>query len=186
MPSAPYPISGVVYESYETDSSQDTGVNAVSVRVYNVTNSEYSSWVTTNSSGQYTIDLANMTTAYLDNDVIFIETLFVSGVNASSSCERIVVDTGVGSDTQNLYLHSGIMTENTTKLYTVILHNKSTAAGSIKFYSRINGRLVLQMNVGSNTLGVSPLFNSNEGIHCNGGFFKINSEKTIDSNEVWR
>lgn len=183
----PYPISGVVYDSYLVDSTQTTPCTDGSVRAFNVNTQEYTDWVSTNASGQYTIDLANLLSGYSNGDVIFLDVREVNGIDSGSINYRLVVDTGVGSASQDCYLLGSIaIVDHTTDIYDVICYNNSTVAGNVRFYNRANGRLIFTMNVGSNALGICPAFNSNKGIHANGGFFRTVSVKTLGNWVVWR
>ena len=183
----PYSVSGVVYDTYLTDSAQTTvcGVNT-QIRAYNVTNKEYLDWTNANSSGQYTIDLANFTSGYVNGDVVFLEIRINSGVTFASISYRLEVDTGVGSASQDAYLLGGWTPDVSCQLINAYSYNNFTTAGHVKFYERYSGRLILAQAIGLNALGINSPFNSHHGLHANKGFFRVASVKTLDNWVVWR
>jgi len=65
-PIQPYPVSGKIYD---IDSTAEGGV---SVKATNVRTGE-SIMTATNSSGEYTLDLANLSSGYNTSDIIFMQ-----------------------------------------------------------------------------------------------------------------
>jgi len=93
MSAVPYPISGIIYDS---DSEV---LNGVTVSVIN-TDSNEELTTTTNSSGEYILDLANLTSGYRNGDLISIYSSY--GRRYSEQFHTVVTSTGYG--TKNLTL----------------------------------------------------------------------------------
>jgi len=93
MSATPYPISGIIYDS------DNNVINGVTVSVINTSSNEELT-TTTNSSGEYVIDLANLTSGYMDGDIISIYSSY--GRRYSEQFHTVVVTTGIG--TQDLTL----------------------------------------------------------------------------------
>ena len=92
MTTTPYPISGIVY-----DIDGSSVVEGATVTVYNeTTGEELSESVTTNSNGEYTVDLANFPSGYSDGDVIVVKAT-KSGTDKIKEY-RTTVDTSQGSE----------------------------------------------------------------------------------------
>jgi len=97
MPYTSYPISGVV-----KDSDNSTLLEGATVTAYNETNEEEISITsTTNSVGEYTLDLANLTTSgYADEDYIVLKVTYPDSDKIAQY--RFQVDTDVGYEEKNL------------------------------------------------------------------------------------
>lgn len=119
MTGTPYPISGKIYD---TDGS--TALQGVLVGARNITANEYlpaSAQAVTNSSGEYTIDLANLTSGATKGDVIEVLVFKPSGRYA---IYETIVDTATGAETKNI----------TTSAFTYTTPGKVAAlVGGIRF-----------------------------------------------------
>jgi len=140
MVNTSYPVSGVV-----TDQA-GANLEGARVTVYNKTKDQ---WLresvhggTTNSSGQYTIDLGNQITQWEDNDVIFL--VFyerdADGAKFSNAEYRFLIDEGAGSTTQNAVIHSGPAMTGRGKVLSVSLSNTTGSALWVQLYDRFNDR----------------------------------------------
>ena len=94
----PYPVSGII-----KDVDNSTVLKDVIVTAYNETkNEEITVTSTTNSSGEYTLDLANFPTDYENGDTIILKAT-KSGTDKIKEY-RFTIDTGEGSEEKNLTL----------------------------------------------------------------------------------
>lgn len=96
MPILPYPISGTILDV------NSVAIENAIVEVYNLRNAEFIS-TKTDSSGGYIVDLANLTSDYVDNDLILVRAYKGGKLFKFKESEQ-TVDTGVGSLTVNLTL----------------------------------------------------------------------------------
>ncbi|MBW6469624.1 MAG: hypothetical protein K0A90_00200 [Methanosarcinaceae archaeon] len=141
MPASPYPISGVVYE---IDTS--TVKASATVIAYNQRTTETVT-VTTNSSGEYSLDLANLSSGYNSGDVIFISAYF-GNESIDYRTTTSASDTVGGSETKNLYLMFGPSHAYfDTKLLSGIVTNAAAAVGYMKFYDRTNDLEIMDIRV---------------------------------------
>lgn len=145
MTLTPYPISGIVYDIDGT-----TALSGVIVKLRNITTGEWlpqSAWSTTNSLGEYSIDIANLTgSGYSNNDK-----LQVTAYTALKSMNfRHTVDTVTGFLNQNMPLHHGGAIFSTAYLISAIAHNASATARTIQLFDRKNDTLILPIRVPAN------------------------------------
>ena len=151
MPVAPYPISGVVMDTNST-----TRVSGATVIAWDVTQ-QTSTQTTTNTNGEFVMDLANMSVDYADDDRVQIITFTGTGSNHRSLDHRHLVDTAVGtSDQGNMVLkptedHYFNSIGNPMNVVGYIATNTSGTARSIELYDRRNDRLILPIEVPANT-----------------------------------
>jgi len=136
MTETPYPISGVVYD---TDNS--TVVELATVLAYNQTNNESLS-VTTNSSGEYSLDLANYDTDWTAGDVIFI-----SAFIGQKSVDYRTTVSGTYEE-KDLYLMNGASHAYfDAELLSGLISNTADAVGNVKFYDRTNDLEIMDVRV---------------------------------------
>lgn len=100
MPATPYPISGIVYAPDNT-----TAVNGAKVVAYNSTSGEATA-TTSNSSGEYIVDLANLTSGYDSGDVIYLSA-FTGRRSVDYRTTTTAGDDVGGSESKDLYLMWG-------------------------------------------------------------------------------
>jgi len=133
MTTTPYPIGGTV-----KDIDASTLVEGATVIVKNATKGTQLS-TTTNSIGEWLIDLANFTgaTPYADNDVIYV---IIDYPNRYEHY-RTTVDTAVGAETKNLILRAGSNPASTSqfnyggcRLYAGTISNASGGALTVDLY----------------------------------------------------
>ena len=179
MTTTPYPVSGTI-----SDTDNSAAVSGASVTVFNRTtpgtnNSNYMS-ATTNSSGQYIIDLADMPSGYSNGDKLIISASY-SGCSVES---LHTIDTAAGSHTANMTLMSGTSGSGDSNYYGV-LHSvvfSHSAAATIAFYEKNTGVEKLVLRLGSS--GTTSVYLGPEGIHFNGGIVRVPSAAGVKCSMV--
>ena len=98
----PFPIDGIVL-----DIDGSTALNAAKVIVLNATTAERTSGIT-NSSGQFILDLANLTSGYSNGDKLQITAFYGTGTAIRSLSKRYTILLTDGAKALgNMILHEG-------------------------------------------------------------------------------
>ena len=144
MARTPYPITGIV-----TDVDGSTLMASATVRVIDVTLGENIE-VTTASDGSFSADLANLTSAYSDDDAI--QVVVYDSDKVKSTDFRHTVDTGTGNyDVGTIYMHWTKPILGTSRLLALIASNKSDSAEyTIDLYDRTNDHKILTFDIDTN------------------------------------
>ena len=169
MPVIPYPISGHVYD---TDAS--TAVQGAHVSVYNSrTHESFLGQGTTNASGEYTVDLANLPSGYADGDVVYLLTWY----GRKSVEYRITVDTSIGSSEQDMTLHfQDYFPGDQVRLQAYSISNQHASALRVDLYQREDDTVIISVNVP--TADTKTAHFGRRGIVFKGGIAIIPSDYT--------
>jgi hypothetical protein len=182
MPSIPYPIDGIVY-----DIDGSTVVSGAMVVVLNTTTHEKTS-TTTNSLGQFILDLANLTSGYSNSDKTQITAFY--GTDSGQRClsKRHTVDIGTGSYAiGDMVLHSGTEPIITCSITFAAHTNSHSGNLYVTYYDRTNDNLAFRIEALAGT--TQPLPFGYLGKVMAGGFIRIFEDDTSgrsNSVEVWK
>jgi len=172
MPNTPFAIAGYVY-----DVDGSTVVEGAIVGAFNFTKGEwldYSKKCTTNSSGEYTIDLANLTTQVANGDVIYV---YVTYNNKSANARAILTTANItaGSWDLNLYLRWGNLKINEYGAKTIDVEGinsfvaSGTAAKTISIVGVTNDNLLIPINVAQH--GTTSARIGKPSLYARGGYW---------------
>jgi len=182
--SPPYPVSGII-----NDVDGSTVLENVRVTAFNSNTNEWmigKGAISSNSLGEYTIDLANFSSGYTDNDVIFI----LAYIGKYKSMEyRITVDTAIGSTTQTIIMHWQeyfvAPTDDliqVTRLRAYSASNNHTSALTVDLYARKDDVLRKRIRIQAND--EADTFFGGLGIDFEGGIAVIHGDDTADRTQV--
>ena len=164
MPATPFPVIGKVYDLDGT-----TLLTSGIVYAWNKNNDERTS-SSINASGEYSLDLANLTSGYDTGDVIY---LYVMD-SEKNAVIRAELDSGDDSWTQDLYMKTGELSLHECKINSVIVSNNSGGAISVSFVERTDEITKILINVDDNgTQSASMDERIGGGFRFNTGFFPI-------------
>jgi hypothetical protein len=176
MPSAPYPISGTVY-----DRDGSTAVAAI-VTILDTATHEKTS-ITCNSNGQFIIDAANLASGYTNGDHLQITASYGSGSGIRSLSKRHTIDTGTGSyDCGSIVLHSGEDSFLTCNITFASHTNSHSGNLYVDFYDRTNDNLVFRIETIAGETEALPI--GYLGVKMDGGFIRIFESETSGRSEV--
>lgn len=139
MTTTPYPISGKVY-----DLDGSTALANATVTCYNVTQGKWlpsDKFATTNSSGEYAIDLANIPGGYENSDLI--QVVAWNSQRTYSMNHRFTVNTGTGSEEKDLYLHVGGPVNGSANVCGATVTNSTAGGLYVHLYDRKNDHKIL-------------------------------------------
>lgn len=176
MPRTPYPITGIVY-----DVDGITLMTSGTCTVYNTTKDETASG-DIESDGSFSVDIANATTEYSNNDQLQVVCYDSNGVKSTEF--RHTVNTSLaGYDAGNVYLHWTVPILGESTLLALVLSNKSDSAEyTIDLFDRTNDEKLLSCDVGPNT-SFSPNLGF-KGIKFDGGICVIRESDSANTIEV--
>lgn len=143
MTTTPYPISGHVYGR-----NGSTAVSGATVTLYNVTQGKWlpgDSVATTNSSGEYSIDPANIVGGYENSDAIQI--IAWNSELTYSMNYRHTIDTDTGSLEKDLVLHIGEPINGTAQLIAAVATNNTAGGLYVHLYDRENDHVRITIEV---------------------------------------
>jgi hypothetical protein len=176
-PYIPYPIDGTVY-----DIDGSTKVAGATVIAFNVDTGERTS-TTTDSSGDFLIDMANFASGYSDGDRIQGTISYGSGSGIRCMSRRHTIDTAVGAySAGDVVLHPGTDPFLTCHITFAGHSNTHTAKLYVDFYDRTNDVLVFRIEA---PLGGSASFPFGYlGQKMDGGFIKVFEDETAGRSVV--
>ena len=177
MTETPYPVSGLIRD---TDGSTVVA-NAV-VTAWNATKGEQlpgGAHSTTNSVGEFTIDLANFPSDYSDNDVIFLYAR--NAANNKIIDHRFLIDTALGSTEKSMDLHHGSPITSRGRLISLTFR-ADNAGDSVTVHDRANDA-VIQVLEATATASTTADFGS--GIPFQSGVALIYTTDTANSNQAF-
>jgi len=141
-PNTPYTISGVVTSGGSVRAN-------VKVTAYHAGLNEWlkdSATATTNSAGEYSIDLANLSAAVVTDEVVFI---FAIGTKESMNY-RHVINTSVGSLEQDIILHEGDPVTSRNNVKAITSANLTGSVARIDYYDIREDRIIVTHQVPAN------------------------------------
>lgn len=147
MPETPFAVSGIVY-----DVDGSTALEGVKVGAYNQTNAEWlpsSAQSTTNSNGEYTIDLANFNSGWSSGDIIYV----YAKIEGKNAVMRAIIGGGDSSWGDDLYLKEGELVAHSTITEMSKVASVCASTGSDQSISIIeieSGRTPILLNVSAN------------------------------------
>jgi len=170
----PYTIAGTVYDTDGT-----TAVASATVRVYDWTQAYPEAVIetTTNSTGQYLVDLANLTNStgytYANSDVIIVEVK----ITTPSRFEhwKHTVDTTAGVVDKNLYLKNGKTYVGDRRLVAGTVSNTHSSAARTALVERTT---LSKLAIISTEAGGTSEFNYESGIKFDEGIFILDHDGT--------
>jgi len=140
-PRIPYPITGLLQD---TDGS--TAVSGGYVVVYNVDLQE-SIEGRTDASGQFMLDLANLTSAYAEGHILHI----LCWDRNKSTWHRHTVDVSAGAlNLGSIPLHIGAHHTGRTRVNVIVVSNKKGTVGHVDFVDGFNNDTLLSIEVAAN------------------------------------
>ena len=171
----PYVISGVV-----KDVDGSTAVSGATVLVIDVTLGEKTTG-TTGTDGSFSVDIANLTSAYSDADAL--QVVIYNSAKTKSTEFRHTVDTGqAGYDASTIYLHWTEPVLGDATVISGVLSNKSGGALTVDLYDRDNDAKKITCDVpAGNTIPLNFLF---KGVKFSGGVCIIRESDAVNSLEV--
>jgi len=167
MPVTSFPVSGTL-----TDVDGSTAVASANVYVWSFTNDETVS-CTTNSSGEYSLDLANMSTQWASGDVLYI----YAKVSGKSAMARAVIGNTDAYWEVNLYCRSGDNTIDDSdlgvkqKMRLISLSYTSAGAGTVSIVEKKSDIQMSSLNVSAN--GTTTDFYGKPGLLASNGFWVL-------------
>jgi hypothetical protein len=175
MPRTPYVIIGLV-----KDVDGSTTFYPGSIKIIDVTLGE-SLTGSVASDGSFSIDIANLTSAYSNGDGLQV---VIYNSRASKSTEfRHTVNTGLpGYDAGTLYMHWTKPILGTATVVGGVMSNKSAGALTVDFYDRKYDDKKLSLDVpATNSISIPMLF---KGIEFEEGICIIRESDAANSVEV--
>lgn len=166
IPITSFPISGVLYDETAT------ALASTIVYAYNQTNNEYTS-STTNSSGEFTLDLANMSTQWVVGDRIWVYSV-KEGNNAVMTAK---ITTGDSFWENDLYMKNGellidVSSNSVKQSWSVVSAIAScTSAKSVVFVEKKSGQQRFLLNVAANS--TTSVHFGKAGIPMQDGFWVL-------------
>ena len=165
MAYTPFQVDGTVLD---TDGS--TAVNKAKVVILNTTTGERTA-ETTNSSGQFVGDLANLTSGYSNGDKIQTTVTYGTESSIRSLTKRFTVVLTDGSKALgNIILHPGEDPFTTCNITFAALTNSTAGGLYVDFYNR-NDILVFRIDCGAATSIAFPI--GYLGVKMDGGFVRV-------------
>jgi len=182
MPRTPYPIDGVVYDRDGT-----TLVSGATVIILDVNLNEKIS-AKTNASGEFLLDLANLTSDYSNGDKIQVTAVYGLGSAQRSLSKRHTVVTATGYySAGDMVLHAG-SEPFADSFITFVSHSNSHSAGLyVDFYDRKNDAFVFRVEstAASATTGDTAILPIGYlGVKMDGGFIRVFESETAGRSEV--
>lgn len=147
-PKIPYSLTGKIYD-------QETGlvVNGVYVTVEDFTlGGSNNLTTTTNSVGEYVLELANLTDSCVDGDVLFVR------AEKDGRCEeyKTTVNLSVGAENKDLYIRPGniLKTDEHCILSRIVINNTTSATKYADLYDRSHDRVIFRIDVPANDVRI--------------------------------
>lgn len=178
MPVNSYLINGTVY-----DLDGSTASDGAKVTIYNVTTKEKTS-TTTNSSGQFLLDLANLASGYTIGDKIVLTAQIGTGSATRSLSKRKTTaaadnyEWSVGS----IVLHEGMEQWGTCYIVQVAHTNSSAGGLYVDFYDRDNDVRIFRIEAAAGT--TTNVLTQYPGIKMDGGFIRVFESETAAESKV--
>ena len=170
MPVGPYPVDGRVY-----DMDGSTVITGATVIAFNVTTQEKTS-ITTDTSGDFIIDLANLASGYSNGDHIQLTAHYGISTGARTLSKRHTVNTSVGMwSPGDMVLHAGAEPFGTC-FVTFAGVTAGSSARNVEFYDRTYDILVFKISAVANS--TEQMSFGYLGQKMEGGFIRVFSSET--------
>lgn len=130
MPFAPFPVDGTIKDR------DGITVRAGTVVVVNCTTGERISG-TANASGQFILDLGNLTSGYTIGDHIHVTAFYGTGSGRRTLSKRFIITTGMSNyECGSMVLHSGEEKFDTCHIFFASVTNSTAGGLYVDFYDR--------------------------------------------------
>lgn len=173
MPNIPFIVSGTLYDVDGT-----TAVVNQKITFWNYTNNE-KIHVTTNASGEYTIDLAGWTTQWATSDVVYAYT----ATNTKNAVVRAIIGSTDAVWDLDIYFKVGELVMNECRIISVFFHSgvSSKTYNIIDIASDLT-RYSDHLKVATDYDRSRGMYFGQVGIRFNSGFFVVKAGEDKSSN----
>lgn len=176
MPSSSYLISGNV-----DDTDGSTNLADVKVTCYNSNTNEWmpaAGQTDTNASGDYILDLVNMTNQWTTGDVVYVLFLVYKNGRVVKSAEYRHTLLIAGVSTRAATMKWGNVCFRGARVRKLVATNRATAVRRIDWYDRRNDTVYIEQNiVASSGYGIDL---GERGVYFEEGLAKIMSSDTAN------